>query len=285
METDAKKGSMHMFPVKIYAFADEASSKLDGQILALKRNGLAGLEIRGVDGTNVSAISIEKAKEVRRKLDDNGLTVWSVGSPIGKIKIQDDFDAHLDTYRYTLEIADILGAKNLRLFSFYIPKEDAPAAYHQLVIDRMGVFLDIARDTGVTLCHENEKGIYSDMAVRCAEIHREFPQLKAVFDPANFIQCGQDTVKAWEMLSPYVEYMHIKDAMADGSVVPAGKGIGNLPYLLSQYKGEVLTLEPHLSVFDGFDKLEADEKTKMGYCYPSSRAAFDAAVNALKELI
>ena len=26
-----------MFPVKIYAFADEASSKLDGQILALKR--------------------------------------------------------------------------------------------------------------------------------------------------------------------------------------------------------------------------------------------------------
>ena len=87
------------------------------------------------------------------------------------------------------------------------------------------------------------------------------------------------------MLSPYVEYMHIKDAMADGSVVPAGKGIGNLTYLLSQYKGEVLTLEPHLSVFDGFDKLEADEKTKMGYCYPSSRAAFDAAVNALKELI
>ena len=123
------------------------------------------------------------------------------------------------------------------------------------------------------------------MAVRCAEIHKEFPQLKAVFDPANFIQCGQDTIKAWEMLSPYVEYMHIKDAMADGSVVPAGKGIGNLPYLLSQYKGEVLTLEPHLSVFDGFDKLEADEKTKMGYCYPSSRAAFEAAVNALKELI
>ena len=92
-------------------------------------------------------------------------------------------------------------------------------------------------------------------------------------------------MKAWEMLSPYVEYMHIKDALADKRVVPAGKGIGNLPYLLQNYKGSVLTLEPHLSVFDGFAQLEAEEKTEMEYCYPSQRAAFDAAVNALKELI
>ena len=77
------------------------------------------------------------------------------------------------------------------------------------------------------------------------------PQLRAVFDPANFIQCGQDTKPAWELLSPYVEYMHIKDALPDGSVVPAGKGAGELPFLLSQYKGEVLTVEPHLSVFAG----------------------------------
>lgn len=38
----------------------------------MRRNGLNGLEIRGVDGENVSAISLEKAKEVRRKLDDAG---------------------------------------------------------------------------------------------------------------------------------------------------------------------------------------------------------------------
>jgi len=80
--------------------------------------------------------------------------------------------------------------------------------------------------------------------------------------------------------------MHIKDALEDGKVVPAGKGIGNLPYLLSKYKGEVLTLEPHLSVFSGFEKLEGNQKTQIDeYSYPSSRAAFDAAVNALKELL
>ena len=269
---------------KLAAFADEADGRISEQIKAMKENGVDFLEIRGVDGQNISDISLEKAREVRKQLDDAGLGVWSLGSPYGKAGICDDFEAHLDKFRHGLELADILGAKHIRMFSFYVPSEDA-ARYKDEVFSRLEKLINAANGSGIILCHENEKGIYGDMAVRCAEIHREFPQLKAVFDPANFIQCGQDTVKAWEMLSPYVEYMHIKDAMADGSVVPAGKGIGNLPYLLSQYKGEVLTLEPHLSVFDGFDKLEADEKTKMGYCYPSSRAAFDAAVNALKELI
>lgn len=59
--------------------------------------------------------------------------------------------------------------------------------------------------------------------------------------------------------------MHIKDALPDGSVVPAGKGAGELPYLLSQYKGEVLTVEPLLSVFEGFDKLETDQKPNAIY--------------------
>lgn len=269
---------------KLAAFADEADGRLSEQIKAMTENGIDYLEIRGVDGENISDISPEKAKKIRRQLDDAGLGVWSLGSPYGKIGICDDFAPHLDKFRHGLELADILGAKHIRMFSFYVPSDDA-ARYRDEVMSRLEKFIDAAKGSGVILCHENEKGIYGDIADRCADIHKEFPSLKAVFDPANFIQCAQDTKAAWEMLSPYVEYMHIKDAMENGSVVPAGKGIGNLPYLLENYKGSVLTLEPHLSVFDGFDKLEASEKTKMGYCYPTSRAAFDAAVNALKELI
>ena len=75
--------------MRIYAFADEASPAIDSQIAAMRRNGLNGLEIRGVDGENVSAISLKKAKEVRRKLDDAGLCIWSIGSPIGKIGIDE----------------------------------------------------------------------------------------------------------------------------------------------------------------------------------------------------
>ena len=108
--------------IKIYAFADEASPNIDEQIAALKRNGLQGLEIRNVDGVNISDITLEKAKEVKQKLSSNGLITWSVGSPIGKIDIEkDDFKAHLEKLKRTLEIADILESKNIRMFSFYMP--------------------------------------------------------------------------------------------------------------------------------------------------------------------
>ena len=74
--------------MRIFAFADEACPQLEGQIAAMRRNGLQGLEVRGVDGTNVSDISLEKAEQVRKMLDDAGLITWSIGSPIGKINIE-----------------------------------------------------------------------------------------------------------------------------------------------------------------------------------------------------
>ena len=278
--------------MKIYAFADEASPLIDGQIIALKENGLDGLEIRNVDNVNVSDISDAKAKEVRKKLDDAGLSVWSVGSPIGKIDIvKDNFDLHTEKFRRTLEIAEILGAKNIRLFSFYIPKESDPSEYRNEVIERLGKFLGIASGTGIELCHENEKGIYGDNAERCLEIYKALPEMKAIFDPANFVQCGVDTMPAWEMLKIYVKYLHIKDALPDGNVVPAGKGSGNLAYILSDYRkmnGTALTLEPHLKVFAGLSALETEgDKSAVGeiYSYKTNEEAFKAAADALKALI
>ncbi len=277
--------------MRIFAFADEASPCVDHQIEAMKRNGLDGLEIRGVDGVNVSDITEAKAAEVRSKLDAAGLKTWAIGSPIGKIDIEkDDFQAHLEKFRHTLKIAKILGAENIRIFSFFMPKGANPSVYKEEVIRRLKIFVEIAKGTGVDLCHENEKEIYGDIASRCLEIHQAVPELKGVFDPANFVQCGQDTLEAWEMLRPYIKYMHIKDALQDGSVVPAGKGDGNVPRLLENYRlqgGLELTIEPHLAVFDGLRELEQEgSPSEIGkYTYHSNDEAFDAACNALKVLL
>lgn len=165
-----------MQSMKIFAFADEASGKISGQIAAMCRNGLNGLEIRGVDGQNIADITVEKAREVRRMLDDAGLTVWSMGSPIGKIGIEsDDFAAHLDKLRHVLTLADVLGAKNVRMFSFYIPEGQAQA-YRGKVMDQVGQMVQAAEGTGIKLCHENEKGIYGDMADRCLDLLNTFPR-------------------------------------------------------------------------------------------------------------
>ena len=272
------------------AFADEAAKDFAGQIEALKRNRYEFLEIRNVDGINFTKLTLEEAKKLQEQLKENGLSVRSLGSPIGKIKIGDDFDAHLELTKHTLEMGNIFGSQYIRLFSFFMPKEEDPTQYRSLVIDRMGVLAETAASFGIQACHENEKGIYGDVAARCREIHEAVPALKAVFDPANFVQCGQDTLQAWEILSPYVEYMHIKDAIPGGKVVPPGQGVGNVPQLLAKYAaqgGQLLTLEPHLTAFVGLKSLEneGDESVVGHMQFANADEAFDYAVKNLYNIV
>ncbi len=283
-----------MAQYKLFAFADEAGASLDEQIAAMKRNALDGLEIRFVDSENVSTFSAEKTKEIKKKMDEAGLVTWSIGSPIGKIDIEkDDFAAHLETFKHTLEVAHILDAKHIRLFSFYIPTGKAPSDYKDEVIDRMGKFAEIAEGSGVLLCHENEKGIYGDVASRCLEIAKALPSIRLVFDPANFVQCGQETLSAWEMLKPYTHYMHIKDSLADGSIVPAGEGIGNVGAIANDYLARAganaaFTLEPHLKVFGGLSDLERkgeDSAVEKTFVFRTNGEAFDAACSYFRKLL
>jgi len=151
----------------------------------------------------------------------------------------------------------------------------------------LGKFCAVAPKS-IIMCHENEKGIFGDNYESCVKIHKAFPQIKAVFDPANFVQCEVDTLKAWDALSPYVDYMHIKDALEDKSVVPAGFGIGNVKELVKMYKaqgGQVLTLEPHLMEFCGLKGLENGESLNHKPVYSDTNEAFDAGVKALKDIL
>ena len=88
---------------RLAAFADEAVPDLAGQISAMQENGIELLEIRGVDGGNIDRISDKKAREIRKRLDDAGIAVWSLGSPFGKIGIGDDFAPHIESFKHSLE--------------------------------------------------------------------------------------------------------------------------------------------------------------------------------------
>ena len=150
----------------------------------------------------------------------------------------------------------------------------------------------MATDAGVIPCHENEKGIWGDTAPRCRALHEAVPGLRAVFDPANFVQCGQDVMQAWEALSPFVYYGHIKDCNAAGQILPPGDGIGALrqylPLLAAKAGDTVLTLEPHLADFVGLAGLEEDDnRSAVGQVmrFPDNRAAFDYAADCLRGIL
>lgn len=275
---------------QLAAFADESSPNLLEQIDALKRNGYSFMEIRKVDKKSYQELTLEETKELAKVLADNGIAVQSLGSSIGKIKIDGDFDAHMELYKHALEQGNILGADKIRLFSFFLPQDEDPAQFKNLVLDRMGIIAETAKAYGIKACHENEKGIYGDVASRCLDLFQAVPELGGIFDPANFVQCGQDTLEAWEMLHPYITYMHIKDSMQDGTIVLPGTGDGHVPEiakLYTQQGGTLFTLEPHLAKFVGLEDLERDGQTShVGHmAFATPEAAFDCAAQNLIKIL
>lgn len=272
------------------AFADEASPVFDEQLRILREEGVTLIELRGADGKNCADLTLEEATALREKLDAAGIGLSALGSPYGKYPLAEPFEAHLDKFRHGLEICRVLGAKRIRMFSFY-PAGEVDEASRQEVLRRLEIMLTLAEEAGVQLVHENEKGIYGDTAERNADLLAHFgDRLGFAFDPANFIQCGVKPIEAFGQLHERITYMHIKDAlMADGAVVCAGHGDGNVPEILrclnAEREGEViLTVEPHLTVFKGLDQLQ-DEQLKHHESYPDSRTAFHAAVTALREIL
>lgn len=273
------------------AFADEASPMLDEQIRALQEEGVSLIELRGVDGKNVSNLTIEEAVAVKAKLDAAGIRLSALGSPYGKASLGIAFDEHLELFKHGLELCKVLDCKRIRMFSFYPAEGVSMADSREEVLRRLEIMVSLAEEVGVQLVHENEKGIYGDDAARNADLLNHFgDRLGFAFDPANFIQCEVDTLKAYERLHERITYMHIKDAfLSDGAVVCAGHGDGHVPEILAKLNQErdgevILTVEPHLTVFKGLSDLQ-DEELKHHESYPDSRTAFHAAVQALKDIL
>lgn len=275
------------------AFADECGGGLLEQVRALKENNLTHIEPRGLDAGNISKHTPAMAKEIKKVLDDNGIGVSAIGSPFGKIFIEDDFNEHFESFKNTVEIANILGTQRIRMFSFYMD-EDECAEKRDAVFERLETLADYSLKHGVYCCHENEKGIYGDNDDRCLDILKTFEgKIKGIFDPANFIQCGVKIIPAFEKLEPYIDYMHIKDCRyEDGRVVPAGKGDGEIVELLRRFNkkdgAHFLTLEPHLKVFKGLEELEKSGETAQqmdDFEYPTKWDSFNAACDALHEVL
>lgn len=208
-----------MATIRLCAFSDEAADSIDGQIAALKRNEISLTELRSVDKKNVSLFTEAEAAEYARKLNGEGITVWSVGSPLGKTDISIGEKEWTESVKRICGIANALGTERVRAFSFF-------HAYGQggRVIERMNRAAEIAKTFGVTLCHENEKDVYGDVYDRVLELMETLGGWKFIYDPANFIQVGERAERTLPLANS-CEYFHIKDVISKtGELVPAGEG-------------------------------------------------------------
>ena len=261
-------------------FADEISPELEEQLETLAQESMGYMELRSVWNTNVLDLSDDELDRIKYATAQRGLRISSIGSPIGKVPVTNPFGPHLERFRRALRAADVMEAPYVRVFSFFIPEDQQPVHYREEVIDRMGIMAGEAEDSGVTLLHENEKEIYGDVPSRCLDILAGVgsPALRAAWDAANFVQCGVRPYKeGYAPLRPYVEYVHVKDALSGSDrVVPAGEGDGQLPETLSALRA---------SGFDGFFSLEPHLASAGVYSGFSGPELFRKAAGAFKELL
>jgi sugar phosphate isomerase/epimerase len=248
-------------------FIDEISNDFSEQCKVAAGLGLRYVEVRSAWGTNILDLDDAQLATVRETLAEHGLKVSSIGSPIGKISIDDEFPPHLERMRHAVEVAKTLEAPYIRLFSFFIPEGSDPDSWRDEVLSRMSALADAAADSGVILVHENEKEIYGDIPRRCLDIVTSVssPILQLAWDPANFVQVGvRPFSEGYSMLRPHLSYIQIKDALlADASVVVAGAGDGEVRETVRALRADgfdgFFSLEPHLGEYTAFGALSGAE--------------------------
>jgi sugar phosphate isomerase/epimerase len=236
-------------------FADEISPEPGIQLQTLAAESIRYLELRSAWSANVASLTDAQLASFRREIEDAGVRVSAIGSPIGKIGIGEPLGPELERMRRIADVAGMFGTTIVRVFSFFIPAGEPPERHRQAVIDRMGALAQIAAERGIVLAHENEKEIYGDIPERCADLIASVgsPALRATFDAANFVQCGiRPHTDGYQLLRPHLVYLQVKDALAaTGQVVPAGEGDGEVRETLaalaaSGFSGYA-SLEPHLA--------------------------------------
>ena len=267
--------------IKLCAFADEYGSTLEEQIEGLKINNIEYLEIRSVNGKNVADLSDAEAKDIYEKLEKEGRKVWSIGSPIGKVDINCDFEEYKKKVDRVCKIAKILKADKIRMFSFFNAYDQEEKVYNYLQ-----EIVSIGNDNGIKMYHENEKEVFGDTVDRILKLQKNVKGLNYIYDPANFVQCDQEASYAIEKLFDSIGYFHIKDVVhSTGDLVPAGYGDGHIEDFIKKIeKDAVLTMEPHLVEFDAYKSIDNTKMTHK-FHFDNSRDAFCFAVKSLKDIL
>lgn len=253
--------------VEISGFADEISSDLEEQLQTVVGLGMRYISLRSANGKGIADYTLQEAeRQLLPLLKKYQVKVSSIGSPIGKIEIgnEEGYEKQKRQLEELCGICHLLDCRYIRMFSFFIPQGEKADDHGEEVIRKLQGFLEIAKVHDIVLLHENEKEIYGDTKERCLHLFESIKDehFRAAFDFANFVQCGEDTRECWKALWPYVEYIHIKDAVStDNENVVCGTGEGHIEELLDLainqegYQG-FLTLEPHLVLFDSLASLE-----------------------------
>ncbi|MCF8379785.1 MAG: sugar phosphate isomerase/epimerase [Bacteroidales bacterium] len=245
--------------IKFSAFADEVCSNFEEQLKFLKSQNIRFIEIRFVNGKNIMDLSEKELNKVKELLESYSIGISALGSPIGKVRIDEDLEGHFDKFKHAVDIAVFLNAPLIRVFSYYAPIGGIIENFRGEVLGWMAKMADFLRNSKIVMVHENESHIYGHSAENCIDIALSVnsPNLRLAYDPANFVwgeNIHNNMNVCWPVMKPFVNHIHIKDWKIGSSDIGSmpGEGDGQIPELIQElarmkYSGFV-TMEPHLRI-------------------------------------
>lgn len=267
---------------KLSAFADEVNDNFLEQVKYLTGERIGYIEPRFINKKNIMDLAKNELSEAKKMIQDHGLKVSAIGSPIGKVKLDEPFGPHLDKFKHAVDLALFLESPFIRMFSYYAPEGKNIDDYRDEVMERIAAKVEVLKDVNITMVHENEAHIYGHTAEQCVDIVKtiDSPKLRLVYDPANFVwgeKITDNIESCWPIMKSYVVHVHIKDwklGTKDVGSIP-GEGDGQIEELLAElatmnYDG-CLTMEPHLQTGGQFGGSTGPE-------------LFSKAIAALREL-
>lgn len=219
--------------VILSGFGDEAAYHKTAieQFAPLAALGLHYYSLRGIDAgrgiKNVLQLATAEIQLIRHQEDEYDLSVASIGSPIGKVKLLDVDDGTKNPFvpfkRYlakevhrACELAHAFETKLIRGFSFYPPAGDDPSKHLPQAVDQIGQIAEMCHRSDLTFGLEVEANLVGRDGMILAEIHRQVnhPALMLVFDAANLVCQGFTTSEVfahYQAMKPALGWMHIKD--------------------------------------------------------------------------
>lgn len=223
--------------VILSGFADEAAQDktAEQQFAALAALGLDYYTIRFIDAgngvKNVMALTSEEISVIRRRQDEYGLNISSIGSPIGKVKLVDVDDGTSNRFvpfaeylekdvRTACDRAHAFETKLIRGFSFYHPRGTDPAEHIPQVVDQLGQIAELVHRNDLTFGLEVEANLVGQNGELLAEIHRQVnhPAMTLIFDGGNLACQGYSPLEVFQQyqaMKPGLGWLHIKDYRHD----------------------------------------------------------------------
>ena len=241
--------------------ADEAAPELSRQIAAHKELGWSHIEIRNIEGTNLTDQTDEDFEKTSEALQAAGLQVSCFASQLANWArpIDHDFEVDVAEMERAIPRMQRLGTKFIRCMSYPNSKDNPleDSAWRQESVRRLQELARRAADAGVTLVHENcdgwgGRGPQSTLDL-LSDIGSE--HFKLVFDTGNPIPHKQDAWEYYEGVRDHIVYVHIKDYVVgdDGSerAVHPGEGLGAVRKIIADllqrgYDGG-FSIEPHIT--------------------------------------